>query len=64
MSFTTTLPHRPAKISKNLSKSTSKLSFLTITSITGDPSPFRNIERKFNLGFNVALSNTIQKRII
>ena len=36
-----TLPHQPAKIPKILSKYTNKLSFLTVTSITGDPSPFR-----------------------
>ena len=46
LSLTTTLPHRPAKIPKNLSKSTSKLSFLTFTSIIGDPNPFRNIEHR------------------
>ena len=31
-----------AKGPKNSSTYTSKLSFLTVTSITGDPSPFRN----------------------
>ena len=36
-----TLQHRPAKIPKILSKYTNKLSFLTVTSIIGDPSPFR-----------------------
>ena len=43
---------------------TSKLSFLTVTSITGDPSPIHNFSRKFNLGFNFVFSKTIQKRII
>jgi len=32
--------------------------------MTGDPSPFPNFVRKFNLGFNFVLSKTIQKRII
>ena len=34
--------------------------FLTDTAITGDTSPFHNFKRKFNLGFNVVLSKTIQ----
>ena len=38
--------------------------FLTDIRLTGDPSPFQNFLRKFNLGFNVVLSKTIQKRII
>ena len=37
----TTIP-KPTKIPKNLSTYTSKLSFLTVTSVTGDPSPFQN----------------------
>ena len=32
--------------------------------MTGDPSPFHNVKRKFNLDFNVVPSNTVQKRII
>ena len=63
LSLTTTLPHRPAKIPKNLSTSTRKLSLLTGTSITGDPSPFHNFSCQFNVGLNVALSETIKKRI-
>ena len=47
-----------------LSTYTSKLSFLTVTSITGDSSPFHNISRKFNLGYNFVLSKTIHKPII
>ena len=38
------IPHRPAKIPKNLSKYTNKLFFLTVTLITGDPCPFRKFE--------------------
>ena len=34
-----------AKIPKNLSKHTNKLSFLSVTSITGDPSPFVNFNK-------------------
>ena len=37
----TTIP-KPAKIPKNLSTYTSKLSFLTVTSVRDDPSPFQN----------------------
>ena len=35
-------PHQPVKIPKKLSTYASKLSFLTFSSITGDPSPFHN----------------------
>ena len=38
--------------------------FLTDIRLTGDPSPFQNFLRKFDLGFNVVLSKIIQKRII
>ena len=41
-----------------------KLSFVTVTSITDDPSRFHNFKRKLNLGFNFVLSKNIQKRII
>ena len=40
--YLTTLPNQLAKIPKKLSTYTSKLSFRTVTSITGDPSPFHN----------------------
>ena len=40
-----TTPTDPAKIPKNLSKHTNKLSFLSVTSITGDPSPFVNFNK-------------------
>ena len=42
----------------------SSLSFITVTSITGDPSPFHNLKRKFNLGFNLVISMTIKNRNI
>ena len=42
----------------------SKLSFVTVTSITDDPTHFHNFKRKLNLGFNFVLSKNIQKRII
>ena len=42
----------------------SKLSFLTVTLITDNLSPFRNFQRKFNLGFHGVLFNTILKRIL
>ena len=48
------------KYRKKFSTYTSKLSFKTVTSITGDPSPFHNFKRKFNLGFNFVISMTIK----
>ena len=41
---------------------TTKLFFLTDTSITGEPGPFHNLTRKFNFVSNVVLSATITKR--
>ena len=64
LSLSTTLPHQPAKLPKKLSTDTSKLSFLTVTSITGGPRPFHNFSREYNLGFNFVFSKTIKKRII
>ena len=52
------------KYQKKFSTWTSKLSFITVTSITGDPSPLHNFKRKFNLGFNFVISMTIQNRNI
>ena len=50
------------KYRKKFSTYTSKLSFITVTSITGDTSPFHNFKSKFNLGFNFVISMTIQNR--
>ena len=52
------------KYRKKFSTYTSKLSFITVTSITGDPSPFHNFKPKFNLGFNFVISMTIKNRNI
>ena len=52
------------KYPKKFSTYTSKLSFITVTSITGDPSPFHNFKPKFNLGLNFAISMTIKNRNI
>ena len=50
------------KYRKKFNTYTSKLSFITVTSITGDTSPFHNFKSKFNLGFNFVISMTIQNR--
>ena len=57
-------PPGPCVILISLSlTTTTKLFFLTDTSITGEPGPFRNFKRKFNFVSNVVLSTTIKKRI-
>ena len=52
------------KITKKLNTLyTNKGSFLIVPSITDDPNPFLNFKPKFNLGFNIVLSNIIQEPI-